>query len=337
MPAKLIFPDDVRPDFEGFSDAAFGFLKALARNNERGWFNGNREAYETEVRFPLECLVAEFRPGGAGKGLPVRGDPSKAIFRIYRDIRFSKNKLPYKTHAGAVLSRSGARGEPGVVYIHIQPGNCFVSAGFWRLDPPTLTAWRRRMVDDPEEWLSIVEPYADGKDAAYMRTISALKTMPRGFKQDAELAGRRMGEVEVFPADPGGRRRRRAIPQPGRDRPRPRRQVGPPARLRLGARRYAGRRRPAPAHARPACQRGRVGVELDLMKVRNEPAPDLRSFPRGQYGAGVPAQRARSRSIEEITAVLHALEAEKRQPVVLVDEPVRADGTKSDMPVSCAT
>ena len=67
-----------------------------------------------------------------------------------------------------------------------QPGNCFVSAGFWRIDPPALTAWRRRMVDDPDEWLSIVGPYADGKDTAYMRTISALKTMPRGFKQDAD-------------------------------------------------------------------------------------------------------------------------------------------------------
>lgn len=186
MTARLVFPDDVRPDFEGFSDAGFGFLRDLARNNERGWFNENREAYESEIRFPLECLVAEFRAGGAGRGLAVRGDPTKAIFRIYRDIRFSRNKQPYKTHAGAVLSRSGSRGEAGVVYIHIQPGNCFVSAGFWRVDPPTLTAWRRRMIDDPEEWLALVAPYEDGKDAAYMRTISALKTMPRGFKQDAD-------------------------------------------------------------------------------------------------------------------------------------------------------
>ena len=186
MTAKLVFPDDVRPDFEGFSDAAFGFLEGLARNNQRGWFVENRDTYETEIRFPLECLVAEFRPGGAGKGLPVRGDPTRAIFRIYRDVRFSKNKQPYKIHAGAVLSRTGGRSEPGVVYIHIQPENCFISAGFWRVDPPTLTAWRRRMVDDPEEWLAIVAPYCDDRDAAYMRTISALKTMPRGFKQDSE-------------------------------------------------------------------------------------------------------------------------------------------------------
>lgn len=186
MTAKLVFPDDVRPDFEGFSEAAFGFLGELARNNQRGWFVENRDTYETEIRFPLECLVAEFRPGGAGKGLPVRGDPTRAIFRIYRDVRFSKNKQPYKIHAGAVLSRTGGRSEPGVVYIHIQPENCFISAGFWRVDPPMLTAWRRRMVDDPEEWLAIVAPYDDDRDAAYMRTISALKTMPRGFKQDAD-------------------------------------------------------------------------------------------------------------------------------------------------------
>ncbi len=186
MTAPLVFPDDVRPDFEGFSPAAFRFLGDLARNNDRGWFAENRETYENEVRFPLECLVAEFRGDGAGKRLPVRGDPARGIFRIYRDVRFSKNKQPYKTHAGAVLSRSGRRSEPGVVYIHIQPGNCFVSAGFWRADPPMLTAWRRRMVDDPEEWLEIVGPYANGGDAAYMRAISTLKTMPRGFRGDAD-------------------------------------------------------------------------------------------------------------------------------------------------------
>ena len=186
MNMKLVFPDDVRPDFEGFSDSAFTFLRGLARNNERAWFTARREIYESEVRFPLECLAAEFRPDGAGKGLPVRGDPSRALFRIYRDVRFSKNKLPYKPHAGAILSRSGGRGEAGVVYIHIQPRNCFISAGFWRADPQVLTAWRQRIVDDPDEWLSVVGPYGtEPGEAPYMRAISTLKTMPRGFKQHA--------------------------------------------------------------------------------------------------------------------------------------------------------
>ena len=91
--AKLVFPDDFRPDFEGFSPAAFKFLRGLARNNEREWFNARREIYDTELKFPMECLVAEFRPGGAGDGLPVRGDAKKAIFRINRDVRFLDRSL----------------------------------------------------------------------------------------------------------------------------------------------------------------------------------------------------------------------------------------------------
>jgi len=115
----------------------------------------------------------------------VRGDPKKAQFRIYRDVRFSKNKSPYKTHVGAILSRSGARGDPGVVYIHIEPGNCFLSAGFWRSDPAMLSAWRARMVEDPEEWLDVVGdiPTEERAEGLYMRAIASLKTMPRGFKE----------------------------------------------------------------------------------------------------------------------------------------------------------
>ncbi len=184
--SNLVFPDDFRPDFEGFRPAALKFLGGLARHNERDWFSARRETYDAELRFPMECLVAEFRPGAAGDGLPVRGDPKKALFRIHRDVRFSNNKDRYKTHVGAVLSRTGARSEPGVVYIHLQPGNSFVSAGFWRLDNLPLAAWRARMAEDPEEWLDIAGPYADPDGEVYMRAISALKTMPRGFREHAD-------------------------------------------------------------------------------------------------------------------------------------------------------
>jgi uncharacterized protein (TIGR02453 family) len=184
--AKLVFPDDFRPDFEGFRPAAFKFLRALARHNERAWFKDRREIYDTELKFPMECLVAAFRDDAAGQGLPVRGDAKKSTFRIHRDVRFSNNKSPYKTHVGAILSRTGARSEPGVVYIHIEPGNCFLSAGFWRLDKEPLAAWRQRMVDDPDEWLAIAGDYTDPEGAVFMRAISALKTMPRGFRDHAD-------------------------------------------------------------------------------------------------------------------------------------------------------
>ena len=185
MAGNLMFPDDFRPDFEGIGPKGFRFLRGIAKNNDRAWFAAHRDEYETEVRFPLECLAAEFG-GDRGGDLAVRGDPRKSLFRIYRDVRFSRNKSPYKTHSGAILSRGGARGEPGVVYIHIEPGNCFVSAGFWRADTALLTAWRMRMTADPDEWLAIVTPYAGPDSVPYMRSISQLKTMPRGFKDCAD-------------------------------------------------------------------------------------------------------------------------------------------------------
>src|SRR5690606_4538295 len=157
MPRELIFPDDVRPDFEGFGPAAFKFLRGLKRNNERAWFQARKDIYERELRFPMECLVASFGPHDR---LPVRGDPKRAVFRIHRDVRFSNDKRPYKTHIGAVLSRSGGRGDPGVVYIHIEPGGCFVGAGFYRPDPAFLTAWRQEMVREPEAFLAIARKLA---------------------------------------------------------------------------------------------------------------------------------------------------------------------------------
>ncbi len=185
-PSKLVFPDDFRPDFQGFGPEAFKFLRGIKRHNERAWFQPRKELYDAELKFPMECLVAEFGGDRADPGLPVRGDPQKAQFRIYRDVRFSKNKAPYKTHVGAILSRSGARGDPGVVYIHIEPGNCRISAGFWRYDAPMLAAWRNRMTGNPKEWLKIIGDYTDPDGETFMRSISSLKTLPRGFKEYAD-------------------------------------------------------------------------------------------------------------------------------------------------------
>ena len=105
-----LFPDDMRPDFPGFRTAAFTFLSDLKRHNERAWFQSNRETYEREVRFPLECLVAEL--SDPAHQLPIRGDPKRNVFRGYRDVRFSKNKTPYKTHAAAYLTRDVSKGRP---------------------------------------------------------------------------------------------------------------------------------------------------------------------------------------------------------------------------------
>jgi uncharacterized protein (TIGR02453 family) len=89
--------------------------------------------------------------------LPLVGDLRRGIFRIYRDVRFSPDKRLYKTHAGAVLTRSGGRHDPGVLYIHVAPGESMVAAGFWHPDPALLARLRRAVLADPEGFLTIVE------------------------------------------------------------------------------------------------------------------------------------------------------------------------------------
>nr|WP_243665199.1 TIGR02453 family protein [Rhodothermus marinus] len=97
------------PPFPGFRPEALDFLRALKQHNRRDWFRPRKAIYEDEVRWPMQCLVADVGRELIRRGLPLRGDPEQGLFRIYRDTRFSKDKRPYKTHIGAVLSRTGSR------------------------------------------------------------------------------------------------------------------------------------------------------------------------------------------------------------------------------------
>ncbi len=180
-------PDDVRPDFQGFSKEAFSFLLSLAHNNRRDWFVKRKDVYDSEIKFAAECLLAEFTTSARLKGFPLQGHPKRGLFRIYRDVRFSRDKLPYKTHAGMVLTRTGNKGEPGFLYAHVQPGKSFLAAGFFAMAPEFLLAWRTRIAEDPETFLKIVEPLLNSRTKhRLVQRGEPLKTMPRGFKDHAD-------------------------------------------------------------------------------------------------------------------------------------------------------
>ncbi len=172
------------PPFPGFSEAAFQFLRDLKQHNERDWFKPRKETYDDELLWPLRCLVQDVAMGAAQRGLPLAGDPKASIFRIYRDTRFSKNKLPYKTHVSAYLSPSGDKKDQGGLYVHVEPGNCFLAAGFWHLEGPELRRWRHHLADDPEAFREM-----DGALAEKGLTLNeddTLKRMPRGFEDHAD-------------------------------------------------------------------------------------------------------------------------------------------------------
>ena len=132
--------------FRGFGPQALPFFRALAFHQDRAWMEANRHLYESDVRAPLALLLDDLAARLSADGIPLKGDAKRSIFRLNRDVRFSKSKDPYKTHSGAVMTRSGAKGEQGLLYIHIDPAGCFLAAGFYMPEPAQLTEMRRDIV-----------------------------------------------------------------------------------------------------------------------------------------------------------------------------------------------
>jgi uncharacterized protein (TIGR02453 family) len=166
--------------FAGFRPAAFEFLAELRDHNDPAWFKPRKTIYEAEVLAPFRALIAAVGTALGEAGLPLVGDPKAGVFRIYRDVRFSPDKRLYKTHAGGVLTRSGDKRDPGVLYLHFAPGESMTAAGFWHPEPALLGRLRRAIVDDPEGFLAIA-----GQLAAAGCPVSSdqrLSRPPRGFE-----------------------------------------------------------------------------------------------------------------------------------------------------------
>lgn len=168
-------------NFAGFPPGALSFLRDLAANNDRAWFEPRKADYAALVLAPMRALVADMVAELARRRIPLSADPLKAVFRVHRDVRFSKDKSPYKTHCGAVLSPTGARdGAGGVLYLHLDPTGSFAAAGFYQPSPPMLEALRRAIVDEPDAFAAVLRPMQDlGAD---LRHEDALKRLPRGFE-----------------------------------------------------------------------------------------------------------------------------------------------------------
>jgi uncharacterized protein (TIGR02453 family) len=166
--------------FAGFRPAAFAFFSELQDNNDPAWFKPRKALYEAEVLAPFRELIAAVGERLGRAGLPLAGDPRRSIFRIYRDVRFSPDKRLYKTHAGAVLTRSGGRYDSGVLYIHVAPGESMAGAGFWHPEPALLARLRRAVLADPDDFLSV----ADRLTAAGcpLSSDDKLSRPPRGFE-----------------------------------------------------------------------------------------------------------------------------------------------------------
>ena len=143
------------PPFAGFELDAFAFFRELAGAQDKYWMAANKARYTTVVQEPMRSLVADLTIALGKAKIPLRGDPMKSVFRLNRDVRFSKDKSPYKTNASFALTREASKTAPGVLYFHLDPTGSFAAAGFFMPEPPVLTKFRTAIADDPAGWNAI--------------------------------------------------------------------------------------------------------------------------------------------------------------------------------------
>jgi len=161
------------------------FLSDLKENNNRDWFQENKERYQI-VKQNHEGFVSKIISGVSSfdSNVPLL-KPSECVFRIYRDVRFSKNKEPYKTAFGAVFSQGGRKSKYAGYYLHIEPGNSFAGGGIWRPESEVLKSIRYEIYNFPEEFINVIE---NKEFASRFVEINGekLKNPPKDFPPDFE-------------------------------------------------------------------------------------------------------------------------------------------------------
>jgi uncharacterized protein (TIGR02453 family) len=162
------------------------FLKELEKNNNREWFQTNKKRFDAAS--DNVTAFAGYLIGQIGKFDPAVAsvDPKSCVFRIYRDIRFSKDKSPYKTNLGAYISPGGRKSMRPGYYIHIQPAECFIAAGKHMPDASELLKIRTAIASKPKEFLGIVEKRAF-RDRFDMLHGDRLSRPPKGFSEDSPV------------------------------------------------------------------------------------------------------------------------------------------------------
>jgi len=196
--------------FGGFTRDAIDFLAELAANNQRDWFQPRKADYERLVKGPLEALCVALAERLDARAIPLRSDPTRSPFRIYRDTRFSKDKSPYKPYASASFPwQDGEHLGPGG-YFHFQPGEMYIGGGMWHPEPARLAAWRSLVVGDPA---TVHRAIDDPRFGATFGEVhgDALKRAPAGYPQDHPEAallklkdvtfGRRLSDDEALSPD----------------------------------------------------------------------------------------------------------------------------------------
>ena len=171
-----------------FSKETLSFLTRLKRNNRREWFNARKDEYEQHVRAPmlaiLDQLAVDMR-----KIAPELLVGPKSMYRIYRDVRFSENKQPYKTHVAASFwHRELGKGGGAGMYFHVAPDGVWIGGGMYHPETTQLYKVREHIASNLRQFRSIVEAPAFKRALDGGLEGERMTRVPRGFPKDHEAA-----------------------------------------------------------------------------------------------------------------------------------------------------
>jgi uncharacterized protein (TIGR02453 family) len=195
--------------FQGFADGDGKFFKALAKKNDRAWFQAHKADFEDGWNAPMKLLLADVREA-IDKAYPRCDLGEPKVFRIFRDVRFSKDKSPYKTNIGGYvpLDRRGKKATdlPMALYFQVGASETFGAAGHYMMEPDSLARFRAAIADDTrgKELGKILASLA--KKGFPADSHETLKRVPKGYDADhprAEML-KRKGLTVAFPAIPKG-------------------------------------------------------------------------------------------------------------------------------------
>jgi uncharacterized protein (TIGR02453 family) len=169
------------PGFTGFPSEGMAFFRALARNNRREWFQPRKTVYDEQVKAPMTALVTAINEALIGFAPAHVNEPEHAIFRVYRDTRFSPDKTPYKTHTAAVFPRRGfGKLACASFYFSVSPKEIEVAGGIYMPTPNELRPIRQHLAENYEEFRRIVAARALRTLVGELRGDQLSRT-PKGF------------------------------------------------------------------------------------------------------------------------------------------------------------
>ena len=179
-----------------FSPATLRYLRGLAAHNTKPWFEAHRDEYEAYVKAPMRALIEEMDVRLARFAPEIVGDPKRSMFRIYRDIRFSADKSPYKTHASCwFYHRDGSRavgreaeGGGAGFYFQIAPGDSFSGGGMWMPPKDALAKIREAIAENPKGFEKIAGDPKLKRRCGGLDDEAQLKRVPRGYAPEHAAA-----------------------------------------------------------------------------------------------------------------------------------------------------